>query len=77
MALFYCQIFAASLCFATSGLAMKFSEGLTKPLPSLVLALLVLTGAGFQASWHNLSHRRRTRGNGSNLVRHYFFSGRF
>jgi quaternary ammonium compound-resistance protein SugE len=46
--LFYCQVVAASLCFATSGVAMKFSDGLTRPLPSMLLGLLVLVGATFQ-----------------------------
>jgi multidrug transporter EmrE-like cation transporter len=46
--LFYCQVVAASLCFATSGVAMKFSDGLTRPLPSMLLGLLVLVGTTFQ-----------------------------
>jgi multidrug transporter EmrE-like cation transporter len=48
LSLFYCQVVAASLCFASSGVAMKFSDGLTRPLPSVLLGLLVLVGATFQ-----------------------------
>lgn len=48
LGLFYCQVVAASLCFASSGVAMKFSDGLTRPLPSVLLGLLVLTGATLQ-----------------------------
>jgi multidrug transporter EmrE-like cation transporter len=48
LTIFYCQVVAASLCYATSGLAMKFSEGLTRPLPSVALGLLVLVGTVFQ-----------------------------
>jgi small multidrug resistance pump len=48
LTLFSCQVVAASLCFATSGLAMKLSEGLTRPWPSVLLGLLVLVGATFQ-----------------------------
>ncbi|MFN0105501.1 MAG: DMT family transporter [Bryobacteraceae bacterium] len=39
----------AALCFTAGGVCMKYSEGLTRLTPSVVLGILFLAGAGFQA----------------------------
>ena len=43
------ELLAASAAYATGGLFMKFSEGLTRPLPVAIFAGLFLTGAALQA----------------------------
>ncbi len=42
-------LIAASLLFATGGLFMKYSNGLTKPLPSIGVFVLFCIGAACQA----------------------------
>jgi multidrug transporter EmrE-like cation transporter len=43
------ELLIASVAYATGGLFMKFSEGLTRPIPVVIFALLFLTGAALQA----------------------------
>lgn len=39
----------AAACYTTAGILMKLSDGLTKPVPSLLLFLVVMSGAAVQA----------------------------
>lgn len=39
------QIVVAAICYASSTFAMKFSEGLTRPWPSVAIGVLVILGA--------------------------------
>ncbi|MGA2411086.1 MAG: hypothetical protein ABSG46_11945 [Candidatus Binataceae bacterium] len=43
------ELLIASAAYATGGLFMKFSAGLSRPLPVIVFALLFLFGAALQA----------------------------
>jgi quaternary ammonium compound-resistance protein SugE len=43
------ELLAASAAYATGGLFMKFSAGLSRPLPVMAFALLFLTGAALQS----------------------------
>ncbi|HTT76683.1 MAG TPA: SMR family transporter [Candidatus Binataceae bacterium] len=43
------ELLAASAAYATGGLFMKFSEGLTRPIPVVIFATLFLSGAALQA----------------------------
>jgi multidrug transporter EmrE-like cation transporter len=45
----FVQLLMASGCYATGGMFMKYSQGMTRPLPVLAFALLFLTGASLQA----------------------------
>jgi quaternary ammonium compound-resistance protein SugE len=45
----FVELLIASGCYATGGLFMKYSQGMTRPLPVLAFALLFLTGASLQA----------------------------
>jgi multidrug transporter EmrE-like cation transporter len=42
------ELLIASAAYATGGLFMKFSEGLTRPIPVMIFASLFLTGAALQ-----------------------------
>ncbi len=46
--MFTLQILVAAICYASSTFAMKFSEGLTRPWPTAIIGMLVLTGAVFE-----------------------------
>ncbi len=41
-------IFVAATAFATGGMAMKHADGLSKLIPSLIVMLLFILGAGIQ-----------------------------
>jgi small multidrug resistance pump/quaternary ammonium compound-resistance protein SugE len=43
------QLILASAAYATGGLFMKFSDGLSQPLPTITFLLLFLVGATLQA----------------------------
>jgi multidrug transporter EmrE-like cation transporter len=43
------QLILASAAYATGGLFMKFSDGLSHPLPTITFLLLFLVGATLQA----------------------------
>jgi len=43
------ELLVASAAYATGGLFMKFSAGLSRPLPVIAFALLFLLGAALQA----------------------------
>ena len=45
----FIQLLIASAAYATGGLFMKFSDGLSKPLPTIVFMVLFIFGAGMQA----------------------------
>jgi multidrug transporter EmrE-like cation transporter len=43
------ELLIASACYATGGLFMKYSNGMTRTLPTAVFASLFLAGAALQA----------------------------
>lgn len=45
---YFLQVVAASLCFAVGGIAMKYSDGLTRLWPSLAVFALFVLGAALQ-----------------------------
>jgi small multidrug resistance pump/quaternary ammonium compound-resistance protein SugE len=49
MGMDFAELVIASGCYATGGLFMKYSQGMTRPLPVLAFTLLFLAGASLQA----------------------------